>query len=221
MAPTSIIVGGVDNATGNAVTNLYRYNVGSNTYTALAPCATASWNHILLYSAGKLYKIAGTDDTPISLANVEIYDIGSNTWSVGAPYPVAQSFPMGFAQGGFLYVGGGIDAVSGNETAKAYRYDPGTNTWDDAAFADLPAPRWAGAAGYGNCCTGGGVFAGGYSVNLITFTAINWDSGTNTWTSLPNMNGERTRMGGAVLDGAFYVCRWTFERRCCIHRHER
>ena len=171
----------------------------------MAPCAVASWNHVSVYLNGKIYKIAGTNDTPVSLANVEIYDIGSNTWSTGAAYPVAQSFPMAFAQGNFVYVGGGIDAVSGLETNKTYRYDPSTNTWDDAAIADLPASRWGGAAAFGNCCAGGGVFAGGYTSGNIAFSAINWDLGTNSWTSLPNMQGERTRMGGAVLNGTFYA----------------
>ena len=199
------LVGGADGGTGNALTTLYRYNVGSNTYTTLAPCTTAAWNSILFYNAGKLYKVGGTNDTPVSLATVEIYDIAANTWSAGAPLPQAESFPMGFVQGGFIYVGGGVNATTNAESVKTYRYDPGTNTWDDAAIADLPAPRWAGASSFGSCCTGGGVFAGGYSSNLITFTAIGWDSGTNTWSSIPNMTGERTRMGGAILNGSFYT----------------
>ena len=106
------LVGGADGGTGNALTTLYRYNVGSNTYTTLAPCNTAAWNSILFYNAGKLYKVGGTNDVPASLATVEIYDIAANTWSAGAPLPQAESFPMGFVQGGFIYVGGGIDATS-------------------------------------------------------------------------------------------------------------
>ena len=72
-------------------------------------------------------------------------------------------------------------------------------------MADLPDTRWGGASAFGNCCSGGGVFAGGYVGENISFTAIAWDLGTNTWNSMPNMLGERARMGGAVLSRTFYV----------------
>ena len=187
---------------------MYRYNVGSNTYTTLAPCTTASWAHTAQYFNGKIYKWGGTNDVPASLSALEIYDIAGNSWSPGAAYPIVASFPASWVQGNFIYSAGGTDATTPfPETAKTYRYDPGTNTWDDSAIADLPATRWgAASAFYGCCATGnGGILAGGYSGGVIQNTAIIWNIGSNSWSSLSSMNGDRARMAGAILNCSFYV----------------
>src|SRR5439155_5677594 len=130
-----------------------------------------------------------------------IYDVASNTWTPGAPYPISISFVSAFTQGGFIYAGGGIDAATSTASAKTYRYTPGTNTWDDAGIADLPATRWGAASSFYG---GGGVLAGGYvggsATANISNTVVSWNPGTNSWSSsLPNMLGERARMTGAVL----------------------
>lgn len=59
-------------------------------------------------------------------------------WTTGKPLP-EPLLEMGAAVlDGKIYVAGGIDKT-GRPTAHAYRYDPGTDTWD--RVADLPAPR--------------------------------------------------------------------------------
>ena len=198
---TNIYILGGSNAAGVSQTTLNRYNVGSNTYTPLAPFTTATWNHAAVYLDGKIYKFAGSNNT-VSTNVLEIYDISSNTWTTGAPYPIAISFPSAFAQGGFIYGAGGIDGTTSVESAKTYRYDPGTNTWSDAAIADLPASRWAAASGVYQT---DGILAGGYSGGSISNTAISWDSGSNTWQSAGTLVGERSRMGGGALGASFYT----------------
>ena len=59
--------------------------------------------------------------------HVEVYDIATNTWSMAANYPFANHSLMAAALGGYIYAGGGNASPD-----KTYRYDPGTNTWDDA-----------------------------------------------------------------------------------------
>ena len=95
---------------------------------------------------------------------------------------------------------------------KTYRYDPGTNSWDDAAIADLPLTRWGAASSrvaFGGGANAGWVLAGGYENGTVTAnistTAIRWNSTSNTWVSLPSMSGERARMGGAAIGSGFYV----------------
>ncbi len=108
---TNIYILGGSNASGVSQTTLNRYNVGTNTYTALAPFTTATWNHAAVYLNGKIYKFAGSNNTA-STNVLEIYDIASNTWSVGAPYPLALSFVSAFVQGNFIYAAGGIDSIT-------------------------------------------------------------------------------------------------------------
>jgi subtilisin-like proprotein convertase family protein len=193
------IVGGSD-AVGAVTTTLRRYNVASNTYTTLAPCSVPTWNHAFVYLNGKIYKITGFNVATATTA-VEIYDIASNTWSLGAPYPQGNGFVNAWASGNYIYAGGGT-SPAGVESAKTYRYDPATNTWDDAAIADLPATRWGAAT---TAYNGGGVLAGGYVTGAISSTVLQWDQATNLWTSLPNLVGVRSRMTGAVVGGSFYV----------------
>jgi hypothetical protein len=208
---SAYIINGV-NGSGTSVNTLYRYNPATNTYDTLAPSSTATWNHASVYLNGKIYKIGGyvsSASTSTSSNAVEIYDIASNTWSAGAPYPVAQGWMSAFAQGNFIYVAGGVAAETGSTASlKTYRYDPATNTWDDAAIADLPNSRW-GAASSVTSYNGGWVLAGGYvdgtAAANLSATVTEWNPATNTWTALPSMLSARSRMSGAVLNGAFHV----------------
>ena len=197
-------------ATGSIYqTALNRYNTGSNTYTALAPNTVGTWNQAAVFLNNKIYKMGGTALVGAAAAAtnvVEIYDVATNTWTLGAPLPLATSFPAAFTNGGFVYVAGGLQGTPAAGSAKTYRYDPATNTWDDAAIADLPATRWGAAAAF---FSGGGVLAGGYvggdaTANIST-SVIEWNPSSNTWTPLPSMLAERSRMSGAVYNNGFHV----------------
>jgi N-acetylneuraminic acid mutarotase len=203
------ILGGALVGTGAPQTTLYRYNVATNDYTTLAPFSTGTWNQAAAYLNGKIYKFAGTGASA-SVNNLEIYDVAGNSWTAGAPYPLAISFVSAFARGNFVYAAGGIQSVGSAASLKTYRYDPAGNTWDDAAIADLPLTRWgAASSGVGYGSNNGWVLAGGYENGTATAnianTVIRWDPVGNTWASLPNMLGERSRMTGAILNSRFYV----------------
>ncbi|MEO5720837.1 MAG: kelch repeat-containing protein [Chthoniobacterales bacterium] len=203
------ILGGAD-VGGTPQNTLYRYNVASNTYTTLAPFTTGTWNQASVIQNNKIYKFCGTNSPLVSTNMLEIYDVASNSWTTGAPYPLALSFVNAFARGDFIYAAGGLQSISG-PSAKTYRYDPVSNIWDDAAIADLPAPRWgAAAANY----QGDGILAGGYvagtATENISATVTAWDAASNTWQTITNMLAARARMTGAVLSGSFYV----FGGRC-------
>ncbi|MGH2553272.1 MAG: Kelch repeat-containing protein, partial [Chitinophagaceae bacterium] len=196
------ILGGAS-TTGASLNTLYRYNIASNTYTTLAPFVNGAWNPTAVYLSGKIYKFCGTGAAG-SINNLEIYDVASNTWTNGANYPLAISFVSAIARGGFIYAGGGVQTVGTIASAKTYRYDPASNTWDDASIADLPASRWGAAADFYNNTF---VMAGGYLGGAVTITntATAWNQGTNTWSALPDMLGDRARMGGATFGTAFHV----------------
>src|SRR6185436_10368477 len=169
------ILGGAEATAGTPQTTVYKYNVASNTYSNLAPFTTGTWNHAAVYLNGRIYKFAGTGPATASTNALEIYDVANNTWSSGAVYPLSISFVSGVARNGFVYAAGGIQSVGSLSSLKTYRYDPITNTWDDAAIADLPQTRWGAASSFFD----GWVLSGGYvngatGANIST-TAISWD----------------------------------------------
>ena len=116
---------------------------------------------------------------------------------------LAASSVRAFAHGNFIYGAGGTTQfpvpLSRSET---YRYDPATNSWNDAAIADLPEGRSGAASGSYN---GGWVLAGGTFNAMVLGSAVFWNPTSNTWSTLPNMLAQRANMGGAALNGSFYV----------------
>ena len=189
------LLGGVDQNFTTMAT-LWRYDPISNTYNTSLPSYTIpTYFHASAYLNGKIYRIAGraigTD------FHVEVYDIVTNSWSMAANYPFANHSLMSVGLGSYVY------AAGGNATPrKTWRYDPGTDTWDDAAITDLPASRSAAASGVYN---GRWLLAGGDVNFAISDSAITWDPATNTWGDLPNMVQARDYLGGAPAGQSFYA----------------
>jgi N-acetylneuraminic acid mutarotase len=189
------LLGGVDQ-NFNTTATLWRYDPVSNTYNTSLPSYTIpTYFHASAYLNAKIYRIAGraigTD------FHVEVYNIATNTWSMAANYPFANHSLMAVALSNYIYAGGGNASPN-----KTWRYDPGTDIWDDAAVADLPAGRSAAASGAYN---GRWLLAGG-DVNFATSNSvIAWDPATNTWTNVPNMVQARDYLAGATAGQSFYA----------------
>jgi hypothetical protein len=182
------LLGGVDQ-NFNTTATLWRYDPVSDTYNTSLPSYTIpTYFHASAYLNGKIYRIAGaaigTD------YHVEVYDIVTNTWSMAANYPFANHNLMAVALGSYIYAGGGNASPD-----KTYRYDPSTDTWDDAAIADLPAGRSSAASGAYN---GRWLLAGGDVNFAISNSVIAWDPATNTWTDLASMVQPRDLLAGAT-----------------------
>lgn len=201
------VMGGAEPTAGTPQTTNNMYDPVANTYTPKAPFTTGTWNHAAVYLAGKVYKFCGTGPATNSTNATEIYDVASNTWSAGPAYPISTSFISGWTNGTFIYGAGGITAPGSVVQTKTYRLDPANlgAGWVDAAIADLPVSRWGAAtAFYTDAVLAGGYVNGAATAN-ISNTAISYDVATDTWQTLPNMLGERSRMTGAVLGNSFYV----------------
>ena len=189
------LLGGVDQ-NFNTTATLWRYDPVSNSYNTNLPSYTIpTYFHASAYLNGKIYRIAGaaigTD------FHVEVYDIATNTWSMAANYPFANHNLMAVALGSYIYAGGGNASPT-----KTYRYDPNTDTWDDAAIADFPAGRSSAASGAYN---GRWLLAGG-DVDFATSNGvIAWDPATNIWNDLPKMVQARDNLEGATAGQSFYA----------------
>jgi hypothetical protein len=198
------IMGGAD-GNGDNTNTLFRYDPVGDSYTVLASNPfTTTWAQAGAYLNGKIYWIAGCGDNCGSFSNlVSVYDVSSNTWSAAANYPDAAGvgWLMATALGNYVYAAGGVNTI---ESAKTYRYDPTTNTWDDAAIADLPDGRWGAAE---DNVKGKWLITGGYTFtdpDVVT-TGIIWDSVSNTWSPVDPLPGARGRLSGATVGVAFHA----------------
>jgi hypothetical protein len=189
------LLGGVDQ-NFNTTATLWRYDPINNTYNTSLPSYTIpTYFHATAYLNGKIYRIAGAAIG--SDFHVEVYTIATNSWSMAANYPFANHNLMAVALGSYIYAGGGNASPD-----TTYRYDPSTDTWDDAAIADFPAGRSSAASGAYN---GRWLLAGG-DVNFATSNSvIAWDPATNIWNNLPNMIQARDNLEGATAGQSFYA----------------
>ncbi|HUS14387.1 MAG TPA: kelch repeat-containing protein [Chloroflexia bacterium] len=195
------ILGGLD--TNHDPTNtVYRYDPATNTYFTLAPLPTATAAHGAVFLDGKIYRIGGVNQANQRLNTVDVYTIATNQWAPGPAYPITVSGLRAVAWNGYIYAAGGY--TGSVYTAKTYRFDPATNTWDDGAIADLPAPRHYAADGVLN---GRWIIAGGDAggLNPETMSAVTWSPLTNTWVSLAQMPIPPFGPGSAVVGQSFYV----------------
>ena len=189
------ILGGSDQ-NYNPTSTIWRYDPSANTYNTGLPSYTIpTYGQAAAYLNGKIYRIAGAATG--SDYHVEVYNIASNSWSMAANYPFANHDLMAAGLGSYVYAGGGNASPD-----KTYRYDPATDTWDDASIADFPAGRQGSASAVYN---GRWVLAGG-DVNFATSAnVVAWDPAGNTWATLPDMLQARDYMGGASTGSAMYV----------------
>ncbi len=193
------ILGGADSNNGPTST-LWRYDPTTNSYLTLAPFTTATSGQGAAYLNGSIYRIAGEIDPTqgTSTNTVEAYTIATNTWAPVANYP-QQLFGLAVLPlNGYIYTAGGDEYLG--PVNKTYRFDPGSNTWDDGPIADLPG-------GAGNMASAL------YNNRWILASAssspngnvLAWDPSTNNWSSLDEMPDLVTQAGGGVAGGAFYV----------------
>ena len=174
--------------------SLWRYDPATNRYLALKPFTIGTASHAAVYLNGVIYRIAGTENynRAPAIASVEAYTVASNTWRAVADYPDTQARFAAMTFGGYIYTAGGGLPTS----AKAYRYDPGRNTWDVGPIADLP--------GQGGSAFGA-LFNGTWIVFDINSWGLGWDPTTNYWRSIDLIPGGVFGAQVAATNNAAYA----------------
>src|SRR5437762_844948 len=165
-------------------------------WTEQSPYPIAVSGNAVASQGGNVYSFGGIANNT-AIANAYKYTPATNTWTPIAPLPAPRGWFSGASDGTYIYAGGGNASPD-----KTWRYDPNTDTWDDAAIADLPSVRSAAASGAYN---GRWLLAGGDVNFAISDSAIAWDPATNTWNNLPNMVQARDYLGGATAGQSFYA----------------
>lgn len=197
------VVGGCINADCRVETTnaLEMYDPDSNTWTTRTPMPTPRSTPAVGVIDGMLY-VAGGGTNYYNLTNVlEVYDPITNTWDTSR-----ASLPINLAAGaagviaGKLYVvGGGYDS-SGVATNRAFRYDPGTDSWSE--LSPMPTARHNGGAGVidGKLYVAGGNTGSGYTTSFEVY-----DPATNNWTALPPLPTPRSYVATGVVGRTLYV----------------
>ena len=168
-------------------TECYKYNVSTNSWTAIASLPAGRVVLASTIVGDFLYAIGGADlSTGVYQATVYKYDIVGNAWTTAAPLPAALAWEKAVGYNGKIYVAGGIDATGTVVLSTVYVYDVATDTWTTAT--SLPAPRFGGAF----TVTGNKlVYVGGADLSFILNTVLvgTIDAGNPlliTWTTMAN-----------------------------------
>jgi N-acetylneuraminic acid mutarotase len=210
------IAGGIDLGNHTPIA-FYRYDPATNSYTTLAAAPIGAYDQGLAYLSGKIYRIGGSrailgaqaiaqpgafgsrhPDWTV-LDEVDVYTISTGTWSTAAPYPQHAQGLVAVASGGYLYAGGGLNAGD-----KTYRYDPGADTWDDAAVTDLPEEHNEPASAILN---GRWIIAGNSTSPSTGNIAVALDltNPTGPWASLSPMPLGRGYPDGGAIGSTFFA----------------
>jgi len=181
---------------------------GSGTWTTKAPMPTARTGVATGEINGQLYVMGGVSNPPPAFplpTAYEVYDPATNTWATIASAPTSRAYAGAAGIAGKLYVVGGCINSDCNSTTNILEvFDPATNTW--ATKAAMPTARnemGVGVVG-GKLYVVGGITSSGGLANIVATLEV-YDPATNTWTTETSMPTAREHVGGAVINGKFYV----------------
>jgi N-acetylneuraminic acid mutarotase len=188
------------------VTNVWKYNVDSNAWTAAPNLPRKLAGGGLVALDRKLYYFGGNDENRNDAADHYALDLDNLAagWQVRPPIPEAVS------HFGYLALGGKIYAVGGQhgnddalETVKTVQvYDPVANTWSTRADMPVAISHIASATIVlnGRIVVAGGETSHEHPTNRVTA----YDPATNTWTSMSNLPSARFSGVAAAIGDEIY-----------------
>ncbi len=217
-----IYVFGGEDAVSGVCTNATRiYDIASNTWSAGAnmPDVRSFMGSGYNSANGKIYLVSGYNTGTVDSAQPDTweYDPVANTFTSKASFPHPAGGMASGVINGHLYVAGGRDAANLVINLN-WDYDIAANTW--TAKANMPAGN-TNVAGSGVAVDnlwafgGGNPFGpGGHGSSKAAFArervkgrpvpdttngTVRYDPSTDTWSSAPNMNVQRSFPSGAAI----------------------
>lgn len=156
---------------------------------------------------GQVYVPGGYMETAQGAAGQvfhEAYDPVTDQWSRLADMPESRHHHMAAAVDGALYVFGGFADAASSTTlgTNAWRYSPGSDTWE--VLTDMPGPVAAGAA----VAVGDSIFVvGGVPAGTAVYR---YSVDSDRWEAMPALATAREHNAAAVVDGAVFAIggRW-------------
>lgn len=192
-----IFVCGGGTHAGVAVTDLYVYNVGANTWATPTAMPGVRWKHCAAIYSGNMYVFGGADNGPGLVNNTYLLSLGGGTWTQAlAAMPTLRINPRCGVVGGKIYViGGNTTTGSVAPTAVVECYDVAGNSWSTKA----PMPI---ATSEGQIITSGNLiwYIGGQINNAGAYSATRktwiYDTASDVWYTGPNLAVGRS--GGCI-----------------------
>lgn len=173
--------------------------------------------HSVTALESEIFIIGGVTQPPPStpflyptLDRVEVFSTQTNIWRDAAHLPRTMNHGNVVTVDGIIYILGGLD---GNTTwsgvGNCYAYHQYSNTWE--TLPSMPNGQARGASAMG--VYGSEIYiAGGQTVlNVITgeqitvATVTSYNTKTRKWCTLPSLPEGRDHVGGAIVEGIFYV----------------
>ncbi len=203
---------------------VYRYNVASNTYTALPGLPEDRAAGQLAYLNGKLYYMGGTNKArTVDVGDHYVLDL-SNTaagWGTLAPLPNPRHHGAIKVWGGYIYYIGGQHGHDGSLTPQndVHRYNPATNQWEQ--MADMPDALGRNHHGFSTFLIGDRIVVLGGQTHgygdKATDSVFAYTPATNTWETLgaldyclsrgttpPPVDCRQHSAIGAYINGVLY-----------------
>ena len=136
---------------------------------------------------------------------LDVYDPGADSWTPLASLPATRDHACGAAIGGALIFAGGRTVQTNSPRPDVWSYSPSSNTWTPQAA--MPTGRGGMGCGAinGKLYTAGGEGNGAISSGVFANVEA-FDPAANTWASLEPMTNPKHGVGGAVWNGALYLC---------------
>ena len=193
---------------------VWRYNVGSNTYSRLPDLPQALAAGQLRYLNGKIHYMGGAN---LSRQDVGVhYALDLNNLSAGwkslAPLINPVNHPGSAVYGGKIYFVGGAHYQDDNAVPQKTLevYDEKTNTW--TKLADMPVARDHISSAVVVMGTRILVLGGETTHNVSSKLVSAYSPSSNTWTELSQLPTGKSGGVAAVLNGNIYYTGGNFSK---------
>ncbi|MCU7550621.1 cadherin domain-containing protein [Chitinophagaceae bacterium LB-8] len=191
---------------------VFRYNVATNTYTALPNLPVELAAGQLQYLNGKLHYMGGAN---LSRADVAIHyaldlDNLPAGWKAMAPLSDPRNHPgSAVFEGKIYFIGGAHHQDAATVTQKTVEvYDPNTDTWTRVADMPIGLDHISSAVTViGNRIL---VLGGETSHNVKSKRVLAYTPSTNTWVDLTPLPETKSAGVGVTLKGAIYYAGGNF-----------
>ena len=176
------------------VVSVLAQSAGPEAWTTLAPMPLARQEISSAALDGKIYVIAGFNNSGASTSDVQVYDPKTNSWSLATPLPIVNNHNAAAVAAGRLFSFGGV-------SNRVFVYNPGANAWSEVAPMRFDHGNTAAVAVIDNRIYVAGGTGSGMTGNELEV----YDPVANSWTTLASMAVPRNHCAGGAINGRFYV----------------
>ncbi len=198
------VLGGM--TTGNvAVIGFHRYDVGTDTWTALAPYSQALSAVALACDDGVIYAAGGAVLGVLTTNTFYQYDIAGDSWAMGPTLPrFVQGAGLGVWDGHLYLVGGdNAPAIPLDPETQVDRYDIAAGVWEANWGEPMPEATLATVVQAGPFL----YFVGGYTEAhpQNADVALRYDMAHDRWSAGPSFTNQRAAFGLSITGQYLYA----------------